>query len=90
MSKGGSPGGFADVGSNQIDLYLGDVSCLVQGTEWAKLDRAEFGQAAAYVFAHLNQVHPFREGNGGRAGGAVVRGYSVCAGSITSSSVFSG
>lgn len=64
MSKGGSPGGFADVGSNQIDLYLGDVSCLVQGTEWAKLGRAEFGQAAANVFAHLNQAHPFREGNG--------------------------
>lgn len=64
MSKGGSPGGFADVGSNQIDRYLGDVSRLVQGTEWAKLDRVEFGQAAANVFAHLNQAHPFREGNG--------------------------
>lgn len=64
MSKGGSPGGFADVGSNQIDRYLGDVSRLVQGIEWAKLDRVEFGQAAANVFAHLNQAHPFREGNG--------------------------
>lgn len=64
MSKGGSPTGFADVGSKQIDQYLGDVSRLVQGTEWSKFDRAEFGQAAANVFAHLNQAHPFREGNG--------------------------
>lgn len=64
MSKGGSPGGFADVGAGQIDRYLGDMSRLVQGADWARLDRSGFGQAAADVFAHLNQAHPFREGNG--------------------------
>lgn len=64
MSKGGSLVGFADLESGQIDRYLGDVSRLVQATEWERLDRASFGREAANVFAHLNQAHPFREGNG--------------------------
>lgn len=37
---------------------------LVDGTEWDRIDRAEFGERCAIVFAYLNQAHPFREGNG--------------------------
>lgn len=62
MSKNFSS--FADVHTGEIDRYLTDMHRLVEHTEWANLDRAEFGRAAAAVFAHLNQAHPFREGNG--------------------------
>lgn len=64
MVKSGRVRGFADVYSGEVDRYLGDVHRLVEGTEWAQLTRGEFGRAAARVFAHLNQAHPFREGNG--------------------------
>jgi cell filamentation protein len=60
----GTPVGFADVGSGQVDQYLGDVHRLVEATPWARLNRDEFGERAAEVFAYLNQAHPFREGNG--------------------------
>ncbi|MGQ0466155.1 MAG: Fic/DOC family protein [Sporichthyaceae bacterium] len=55
---------FADVGTGEIDAYLGDVHRLVVATGWDRLERAEFVEACAEVFAHLNQAHPFREGNG--------------------------
>ncbi|MFD7046007.1 Fic family protein [Rhodococcus jostii] len=32
--------------------------------DWDNLDREEFAQRVAVVFAYLNQAHPFREGNG--------------------------
>ncbi|WP_249367725.1 MULTISPECIES: Fic family protein [unclassified Actinomyces] len=64
MTKVGRVRGFADVKAGEIDRYLADVQRLVEHTEWASLDRVEFGRAAAAVFAHLNQAHPFREGNG--------------------------
>lgn len=50
-----------------IGRYLADASRLVRGAEWAGMDRQQFAMAAADVFAHVNQAHPFREGNG-RAG----------------------
>lgn len=64
MSKGNAMRGFADVTTGEIDRYLADAQRLVQQTEWGRLDRDQFGAAAANVFAHVNQAHPFREGNG--------------------------
>lgn len=63
MAKGVGRG-FADVTTGEIDRYLADVQRLVRGTEWSRLEREEFGERAATVFAYLNQAHPFREGNG--------------------------
>lgn len=63
MAKG-SGRGFGDVKTGEVDRYLRDVQRLVKGTEWGRLDREDFGARAAEVFAHLNQAHPFREGNG--------------------------
>src|SRR5690606_11403670 len=63
MAKGVGRG-FADVATGEIDRYLADVQRLVRGTEWSRLEREEFGERAATVFAYLNQAHPFREGNG--------------------------
>lgn len=60
----GTPVGFADVESGQIDRYLGDVGRLVTAAPWAELTREEFAERAGTVFAYLNQAHPFREGNG--------------------------
>lgn len=64
MVKFGYVREFADVHRGEVDRYLSDVHRLVGNTEWAQLTRAEFGRAAVRVFAHLNQAHPFREGNG--------------------------
>jgi cell filamentation protein len=64
MQKQGTMRSFADVRTGEVDRYLADVHRLVEGTEWGGLDRNEFATAAANVFAHLNQAHPFREGNG--------------------------
>lgn len=63
MAKG-SGRGFGDVKTGEVERYLGDVHRLVTGTTWAELDREQFGECAASVFAYLNQAHPFREGNG--------------------------
>lgn len=60
----GTPRGFADVQGGEIGRYLGDVQKLVVSTAWAGLGREEFAERAATAFAYLNQVHPFREGNG--------------------------
>ncbi|MBW9211766.1 Fic family protein [Mumia sp. zg.B21] len=64
MMKQGAVRGFADVRTGEVDRYLADVQRLVNTTEWGRLERDEFASAAANVFAHLNQAHPFREGNG--------------------------
>lgn len=64
MSKGRAMRGFADVAMGEIDRYLADAQRLVQQADWGQLDREQFGSAAATVFAHVNQAHPFREGNG--------------------------
>jgi len=55
---------FADVSTGEIDRYLVEARRLVTTTVWSDLDRASFIQRAADVFAHVNQAHPFREGNG--------------------------
>ena len=60
----GTPVGFADVDSGQVDRYLDDVHRLVEAAPWDRLSREDFGERAAEVFAYLNQAHPFREGNG--------------------------
>ena len=64
MAKG--PSGFANVagGDLGIDRYLEDAFEKVRSTIWESLNHREFVEAAAAVFAHLNQAHPFREGNG--------------------------
>ena len=64
MLKSGTMRGFADVNTGEIDSYLAYAKRLVQQTDWGRLDRDQFGAAAANVFAHVNQAHPFREGNG--------------------------
>lgn len=58
------PRAFAEVHDGEIGRYLDDVHRLTTGTRWADLGRDEFAERAATVFAHLNQAHPFREGNG--------------------------
>ena len=60
MQKGMST--FADV--DQIDRYLDDAHQRITSAPWANMDRNQFARAAADVFAHVNQAHPFREGNG--------------------------
>ncbi|NIK55374.1 Fic/DOC family protein [Kribbella shirazensis] len=61
LYKGG-PGGFAPPG--QIDRYLADAAELIESADWASMDREQFGEHAAKVYAYVNQAHPFREGNG--------------------------
>lgn len=60
----GARRGFAEVRTGEVERYLTDVHRLVASTAWERLDRADFGERAALVFAYLNQAHPFREGNG--------------------------
>lgn len=62
--KPGQVRGFADVTTDEIDRYLADAHTLIMTTPWAALERKAFAESAATVFAHLNQAHPFREGNG--------------------------
>lgn len=58
-------GGFAPIEDRDgISWYLARVQASVAGTNWPRLERAQFQEAAAEVFANLNQAHPFREGNG--------------------------
>ena len=56
--------GFGDAKTGELARYLTDVHQLVTGTEWSRVDRPEFVERAATVFAYVNQAHPFREGNG--------------------------
>lgn len=55
---------FALVEDGSIGRHLDTVRDLVAGTQWDKLTQPEFATRAAEVFTHLNQAHPFREGNG--------------------------
>ena len=55
---------FALVGNGEISRYLTDIRQMVTQTSWGQLDHEQFVQRMAAVFAHLNQAHPFREGNG--------------------------
>lgn len=64
MRKPDSPVGFASVDAGEISRYLGDATRIVRATEWPELDRQGFATAIADVYAHVNQAHPFREGNG--------------------------
>lgn len=60
MFKGDS--GFARI--EEIEDYLQEAAFTVTVTDWANATLGEFSQQAATVFAYVNQVHPFREGNG--------------------------
>lgn len=64
MMKPGSPREFANLRAGEVEAHMDDVARLVREVPWEHLDREAFVQAAAPVFAHLNQAHPFREGNG--------------------------
>lgn len=56
---------FAD--RSEIDRYLMSANKVILDTDWHQVDRKGFTDAAAEIYANLNQAHPFREGNG-RAG----------------------
>lgn len=60
IAKGGLP--FAS--TDRIDMYLADVTHIVETTPWPDLDRPAFTEHMAKVYAHLNTAHGFREGNG--------------------------
>lgn len=62
LYKGGTA--FAAVGDGSMENYLHQMQEIIMGTHWADLERDGFAGAAANVYAHLNQAHPFREGNG--------------------------
>lgn len=47
-----------------VPHYLNDASRIIRSAGWSTMDRDQFATAAAEVFAHVNQAHPFREGNG--------------------------
>ena len=55
---------FGDVLTGELDRYLHDIHQLITHTPWSQLDRHEFVDQAATVFAYVNQAHPFREDNG--------------------------
>ena len=63
MAKGGTAP-FADAHNGAIDAYLTDVRSMVERTDWAQLDHGAFAERSAEIFSHVNQAHPFREGNG--------------------------
>lgn len=58
---------FASVNDGSIDKQLQIVHSLVTEQDWSTVDRDQFAERCAEVYAHLNLAHPFREGNG-RAG----------------------
>ena len=64
MSKGVSAFASVQDGPLSIDRYLDYVFATSRATDWASLNHQEFVEVAAAIFAHLNQAHPFREGNG--------------------------
>ncbi|MBF4636205.1 Fic family protein [Agreia pratensis] len=51
-------------GPKEIPKYLSEASKMIGAADWSTMDRDQFAAAAAKVFAHVNQAHPFREGNG--------------------------
>lgn len=62
LTKG--KGGFAHFELGHIDAHLQLASTVVAHTDWPTLQHGQFAQRIAEVFAHVNQAHPFREGNG--------------------------
>lgn len=48
----------------EITKYLSDASNIIRAADWSTMDRDQFAATVANVFAHVNQAHPFREGNG--------------------------
>lgn len=55
---------FALLEDGSVGRHLDTVRDLVAGTQWDKLKQTDFAVRTAEVFTHLNQAHPFREGNG--------------------------
>lgn len=64
MVKMSEPGGIGFTAPGQIDLWMRSIQDFVRTTTWQSMDAGEFVEAASVTFAHLNQAHPFREGNG--------------------------
>lgn len=64
MSKGDTDFGTVRPGPGAIDRYVDQAHRIIEETRWDELSREEFGEAAAQVYAWINQAHPFREGNG--------------------------
>lgn len=62
MAKGKGP--FASVEHGEIKLHLEYARRGVHNRSWMSMGQREFAAAAGEVFAHVNQAHPFREGNG--------------------------
>ncbi|MDO4241118.1 MAG: Fic family protein [Microbacteriaceae bacterium] len=57
--------GFTDFAiPAEIPRYLQAANAVIKETDWANLGRVEFAETMAWVFAYINQAHPFREGNG--------------------------
>lgn len=56
--------GFAIVEKGRIDLHLEEASRIVRSTDWRSLQHGQFATQMAAVYSHVNQAHPFREGNG--------------------------
>lgn len=62
MQKGTKPFALTDDGT--IARHLQSARRVIERTPWQTRDRHIFAASAATVFAHLNEAHPFREGNG--------------------------
>lgn len=64
MVKMSAQGGIGFTSPGQIDFWVRSVQDFVRNTDWRRMNAGEFVDAASVTFAHLNQAHPFREGNG--------------------------
>lgn len=64
IAKGAAPFAAIEDGATGVDDQLRRVRSSVADTDWPNITREAFPLAAAETFAHLNQAHPFREGNG--------------------------
>lgn len=53
---------FAD--PSRFGTYLDDAAYIVSHVQWNEIERTDFVDKAAQVYAHINTAHPFREGNG--------------------------
>lgn len=64
MVKVSAQGGIGFTSPGQIDFWMLSVQDFVRNTNWQSMNAGEFVEAASLTFAHVNQAHPFREGNG--------------------------
>lgn len=62
LAKG--KGAFASIEFGDVKLHLEYARRGVHDRSWMQMGQREFAEAAGEVFAHINQAHPFREGNG--------------------------